>query len=453
MKKISSLLLLLFCLIICQCSLSPRLRPLSPDTLSLKTKANTNSSFDVTEQDLNSYLKYLSVHEKYKSNNVKSVTPLFYNGSLVYYVINLTNGWRIISADKRGPIVLAKSDVGQYEEEFYCDVVQSWFESISKQILYRKEHSDEYYLKLSEQAVSNETKCLNFWRAINADSSFLDGHIKKQSLPQGIRSWFLSDVYEEVVAFESLDHIIPVYWHQGAPFNLYCPLKSYGDTARCPAGCAAVAVAQTLYYFHYNILYRPNSSPSYGSCTGWAGNYTQTFSNPASYTWANMSYSSDPNGYAALLIGYLGKKMHLNYSPTGTGTNSFYDIHSILGSDYGLNYRAENYQMDSVFVDLQSRLPVICIGETTPIGSNPPTAHAFVLDGYESCEVLTHYVYSDGTGNTFEHIVASNPFVTDFRINWGMGTIGRNSTYAATGSWMGYDNNKKIIYKIKTENK
>jgi hypothetical protein len=49
--------------------------------------------------------------------------------------------------------------------------------------------------------------------------------------------------------------------------------------------------------------------------------------------------------------------------------------------------------------------------------------------------------------------VASDPFVTDFRINWGMGTIGRNSTYAATGSWMGYDNNKKIIYKIKTENK
>lgn len=40
-------------------------------------------------------------------------------------------------------------------------------------------------------------------------------------------------------------------------------------------------------------------------------------------------------------------------------------------------------------------------------------------------------VYSDGTGNTFEHIVASDPFVTDFRINWGMGTIGRNSTYAA----------------------
>lgn len=63
------------------------------------------------------------------------------------------------------------------------------------------------------------------------------------------------------------------------------------------------------------------------------------------------------------------------------------------------------------------------------------------------------HVYTDSSGIVRDTLILSQPMLTDLRINWGRGSQGRNSVYAATGSWDGYDYNRKIVYDIMPENK
>lgn len=410
------------------------------------TKAAINDDYLVTEQDLDAYTHYLAVHDSYKDNPVHSIEPYEIGGKNLFYIINLKEGWQILSSDKRGPIILAQSKEGQFDQELSNEEEQAWFETIAGQIAYRNEHPDNYYKDLSQEGVENENKCLDFWKAINADPTFLEAHLNNKQLLSSGERLTPTRMYTVEVLYDSVDHLIPVYWSQGDPFNLYCPLKSESSTQRCPAGCGPLAVAQTVYYLHYNIVHRPSNSPSSGSCIGWVDNYTQTFSNFTNTTWGNMAYSNDPYGYAALLIGYVGKEMHTTYGANSSSTSAS-RISSIFGSSFGIHYQTGTYDEDTVFSNIQSGLPVICIAWSSSSG------HAFILDGYNSYVTETHYEYTLPSGNVVESITLSDPYLKEFRINWGWGSIGRTATYSASGSWLGYDSNRLIVYDFMSESK
>ena len=435
-----------FVIAMCACSKYDEVGPIA-EVSDYSTKAKFEDNYQLNIQDLHAFINYLSKHEHYKGNTIQSWQAINHNGKTVFYAINFEHGWLVISSDKRGPIVLAKNEEGSFETEYKHDEVQSWFETMADQIVQRIEDPDSYYTNLSKVNIRNENLCLDFWRAINADQSFLKQVVSKESNKLELLS--LSQVRDIPVTYESVDHIIDVYWSQREPFNLYCPLIAADSTRRCPAGCAPVAVAQTAYYLHSKINH-PSSSPTWGNCSGWYGNYTQSFANFSSDTWSDMSESSDPSGYAALLIGYLGKEMQVNYTDTLT-TTTFAKMHSIFGSHFGINYQTGNYDMDVVYSNLRSRLPVICAAYK--LTSQGYVRHAFIIDGYESCIFMSRFEYADSTGNTKLVVTLSEPEMTDVRINWGLGTIGRNTYYAVTGTWMGFDNNKEIVYNFMSENK
>ena len=276
------------------------------DNVDIITKSSETVLYQVTEKDLQSYVHYLSVHDGFKDNKVQSISSYIKDGHTVFYILNLNRGWRIISADKRGPVVLAKSNYGHFDIDSVCEEELSWFESLAGQILFRNEHPDVYYSSRTKKDLINENKSFDFWRAINGDKSLLEERLSLSKNKNRSDSLVLTLVQSNVVGYESVDHLIPVYWDQLSPFNRYCPLISQSDTIRCPAGCGPIAVAQVAYYIHH-YMYGINYIPTTGSCIGWYQNYSQSFSNYDSFSWDQMSYSDDPNGYAAVFIGYLGR--------------------------------------------------------------------------------------------------------------------------------------------------
>lgn len=410
------------------------------------TKSTSKDIYQVTQKDIRDYVDYLSVHDDYKDNQVISVSTFCKDGHDVFYIINLEEGWKLISADKRGPIILAQSDSGQFDSQSLNEGEKVWFNIIADQIIERKNNSVGTAKMVSKLSTENESRCLDFWKAITGDSAFLVQKFNNKSSLQDVGDLTPSRVYTVEVSYESVDHLIPVYWNQGAPFNLYCPLKNSTSLSRCPAGCGPIAIAQVIYYLHYNIVYHPSYSPSTGSCVGYVGNYSQSFSDFAGFTWGNMSYSDDPNGYAALLIGYIGKETNTIYGPNGSSTLPA-DMKSIFGSHFGINCKDGQYNEDVVYSNIRLGLPVICVGYSATSG------HAFILDGYESSITETHYEYTLPSGNIVESVTLSDPYITSFRINWGWGMSGRNTTYSPSGSWNGYDNNRGIIYNFISENK
>lgn len=106
---------------------------MSMDYLSIKednvpgidnTKVHSNNDykdFIVTEKDVESYISFLNSVKNSTCGHVVSVDPVLSNDEVVYYIINMENGWQLLSADKRGPIVLSNSDTGLFtlEEMIY----------------------------------------------------------------------------------------------------------------------------------------------------------------------------------------------------------------------------------------------------------------------------------------------------------------------------------------------
>lgn len=399
----------------------------------------------LTYADITAYCHYLSIHESTKSKVILDISPVVRKGVTVYYVINFDKGWRLLSADKRGPIVLAESEEGQFNQDEVNEEEGAWLDAISDQIISRITRESETGPYDNETITEKEQKCLDFWSAITCEKSFLLARSDSKLSQHRYDSLYLTNAYDVVIEYESVDHLIPVYWHQDAPFNTYCPLISENSSTRCPAGCVALSASQTLYYLHYHMG-SPNNSPSSGSCTGWIGNYTQTFSNFISTTWDNMEYSTDTNGYAALLIGYMGKMLNMNYGPTGSSAFTS-DIPFVFGSCFGINSTYSYFNSNTAYNCIASGYPVICRASSSGGG------HSFIIDGYVTSVTETHYEYTLPSGQIAQEVVLSSPYLTAFRINWGWGLYGRNATYQPDGTWLGFDNSRSMVYNFMTENK
>jgi len=98
--------------------------------------------------------------------------------------------------------------------------------------------------------------------------------------------------------FAPMDQVGPLLttsWHQGAPYNNYCP---WGDGGRCVVGCVATAAAQIMAYHQWppfgsgsETYYWPGDNSCGGSSPGqWL---TADFSDP--YDWSNMPNDCPPS--------------------------------------------------------------------------------------------------------------------------------------------------------------
>jgi len=206
---------------------------------------------------------------------------------------------------------------------------------------------------------------------------------------------FTDRVASEQLEVTGIDPLIQTEWHQGAPYNNYCPMGYGGE--RCVVGCVATAYAQVLRFWQW---------PEHGVGNNsylWYGDFQcgdlyyprgvgADFSDP--YDWANMPLNCDSGCTAAEqaalaeLSFELGVGVEMNYG-TCEGSGSFITTGlTLLPNNFeyspSIDYHSR-VSPSSWFTQIQQELNA---GRPIVYGI---TAHAIVCDGWRIVDGIKQY--------------------------------------------------------------
>ena len=162
-------------------------------------------------------------------------------------------------------------------------------------------------------------------------------------------------------------------------------------------------------------------------------------------------YESIDNLYqSALLIGWVGREVDMEYSLNSSGASSsdFADLLSSMSIDCSyVDLNAVN-----VWRQLKNKWPVYIRAKT-----DNEEGHAWIIDGYESVTIEYRYIYEytqhGSPYNEYGEIKYESEYETNDYIlmNWGWNGYVDNNVYALTGvyGWSAggyiFRNNKKVI--------
>ena len=408
---------------------------------------NVTDEYQVSLKDIDSYVKFKVLDAKHKGQelSVQDISPvLSENGDASMYIINYNEGWDVISADKRSPMVLATSESGSFTRKS-GDPHDLYFAQLEDDLALFRKASD---IRLIETRSMDESEQENveFWDAITASSNFVESRMIDPDTPLDTIEvdlivdghWELMGVKSEVLVDQIVDHLISTEWGQGSPYNAFCPLKSNGDNGRAPAGCVAVSGAQTLVFlqdkFNLNI-----SAPSSVSITGNVDNYSRCFSNPGTTLWDSVK-TDDYS--AALLISYIGHLVEMEYGNTGSEASTE-DLKYDVFQQCGISCQYGSYDSNKVKSNLLNGLPVIVSAYTGVFGDG----HSFIIDGFKSFKTKYTYtyewVYDTYPDNPVEYvrprteITYSSPYIEQVKMNWGWanGLSNNDTWYTPVENW------------------
>ncbi len=257
-----------------------------------------------------------------KVNDVFSIEPIMNGQDTVLYLVNYSDGWELLSGDRRLERVLAFCDEGHLSEgDMYLNpVLSDWLDN-----------NKEYISDLLSYADFQQT-----------DGSFDTWNGLLSNPGDEWHEWYTE--YLNPVTLQQ-NHLLSTKWGQDYPWNTKTPLNCDGD--HCAAGCTMVAAGQVLYYLH-NKLGVPSSSPKNGitylqiptpsDSLTIAPGYAM-FDTPDSDTWDLMPLdSTSVTGYfdyVATLMLRLGYRLGATYHHASTGA-SFDLIPTVFGNDYGV---------------------------------------------------------------------------------------------------------------------
>ena len=361
------------------------------------------------------------------------------NADTLFFIINYrdNNGWKIISSDKRTPPIIAESSRGRFSLEGVNTGFFIWMDAIVGDMSIIKQLPDDG-LSFSQEEI-NEHKA--FW-----SGEPMRPHEPIAEEPDG--HWEVR-VQTETEVYDSLPHIAPK-WDQWSPYNVFCPLQTNG-IGRAPAGCVALAGAQTLYVIHENTGY-PQLMCNNAVCYGNIYNHYTEYYGWSSSSWSEMSkdykYSSETADAEAAMIAFVGGLLQIEYSDSVTNSYT-YHLKSRLFNNIGINCSYGFYNEAIVKSSLLSNYPVIVGAETAIIPNGD--GHCFVIDGYKRTRVKTtrtqiwvpddpdHFTDPNHLYDDIVTITYSNPEITYIQINWGWSSQWISSTndgwYSLTGSW------------------
>lgn len=216
---------------------------------------------------------YAAIH--CRGNNAKeldTIIPLTDDVDTLMYLVQYKEGWDIIAADKRGPLVVAMSDEGRFESS---DTLSGFSTYLDAQMVYLK--------SMRNVVEDNKDSDANvFWSMIYPPNT---------SVTREYRSgyWELYDSESETATAES-GHMIQTKWGQDSPWNTFVPYNKDKPTEKCAVGCTAVAGAQMLHYLHSHLGH-PRAMYTTGGCLGHNESYSYSFSNATEEAWDNMALS------------------------------------------------------------------------------------------------------------------------------------------------------------------
>ena len=210
----------------------------------------------------------------------------------------------------------------------------------------------------------------------------------------------------------SVDPLLTSAWAQGKPYNMKTPRKGSGSDPYCKVGCAAVALAQVMYYWRY-----PETSPAMPSYITETHGYVMPALPEYTFDWDNLldTYPTTTSGIDRLTeaqinaIGYLmlyvGYAETMDYATDRSGAE--YDeiqnaietfnfdpgAHYVMRWDYDdgtVNYTDEQWAA-LIQSELRAGRPLIyCAFDMASDSLNLSGGHAFNLDGYDAENDMYH---------------------------------------------------------------
>lgn len=431
-----------------------------------------DSAFFVSEKDLDSYLKFKKLSQKKEELTVVDIAPITdESGDIWAYAINYSEGWELISADKRYHPVIAQSPVGYFKYEEQIEPIAEWLGSYSEDIrlLRNMEDLSEIFADYSLELMSSNQV---FWNIITADQDFIEANRINTKLPYGSGGgdWQLVELIMDTLEYERVDHLVTTHWHQNSPYNSFCPLKSYSTTYRAPAGCVAIAGAQTLYFLHEKMGL-PAYSPLNAFCSAQIPSATGIYIahendslmytyNYSSTAWSEMT---ENDSVIAALIAYVGIRASMWYGDTGSASS----IENLILWCFilnGINCSFDNLDSNTypaLYTNILNGLPVVAKATCNINGEN--SGHAFIIDGYKNERVRISAIYTwvpenPQTPQFYDDritITYSLPINHQITMNWGWGNDYPfdEGWYYPAGDWLvtslNFNNGKKFIYNFR----
>ena len=271
-----------------------------------------------------------------------------------YYVFNVGDGqgFVVVSGDDRTEPILGYADEGAIIEDEMPDALQAWLDGYSKQLAWLDE--------------------AGFDKAFTAESRSV------QTRSSGVKT--------------ALTPLIATRWNQGAPYNLYCPVKGTGDDAvQTVTGCVATSMAQVM-CFHQH----PLESPAIPGYTTRNTLFALSDLPATTFSWNDMqsTYASSTdltvaaNNAVATLMEYCGWSLQMNYNVSSERGSSAYNVSIAEALKQYFGYSNDvrtvfrsNYSylewVDLLYAELSAGRPVVYGGQSAGGG------HSFICDGYE----------------------------------------------------------------------
>ncbi|MBR6269597.1 MAG: C10 family peptidase [Bacteroidales bacterium] len=456
----------------------------------LSLSRGSQNSFDVSYDDLESYISFRTMISNDSLCKIKSVKPFPTSENPTLYIINYSNYWEVVSSDKRTPAVIA-SGKGEFNVGNESNKSLVWLYCLSEEI---------GVLKTSDELPVHSEDNLRFWRLIVSDKSLFDAKTSTtrsgpDTLDHPVPGHYeLYDVEANEVVSDSINHLIETKWGQDSPYNQYCPIDSSyveyyryyngfdpdaADLYHCLTGCVALAGGQMLYYLSNNMgsggipIYR------YASCNTreFPGtNYDAMQQWDQSHLNWSYFYGSDSLRMAAVMLANIGKHCQMRYyggyryynymgeeGYIGTSllsTSRLERLQHALYSEYGTDSFLFNFDeisfnlYDYIESLLENGFPSII---DAGVNDTLTMRHAFIVDRYK--KTYTEYVYSyhfvpDDPNlpyYMFEEVqyYYESPEVTYFGMNWGERDNNDDAWYVKSGSWyLGNNNYNRRCYVL-----
>ena len=318
-----------------------------------------------------------------------------------YYIINMNQGFVIISADDRIEPILGYSTEGNFNAEDIPDNLRAFLNGYSTQI---------------KEYLHDAPDCPN------------EASAKWASLMR-------EDYTQNATKGAVIGPLLETTWDQNSPYNAMCPVDT-GPGGHVYAGCVATAMAQVMRYWEYPSTGAGNKSylcNFYSSSEGEYGDYgtLSAYFGYSTYNYANMPASistSSPTSQIseiAKLIYHCGVSVEMMYGADGSGasvSDAPYALQHYFkySSNYGtLNpqYKSKNSYTGNWISLLKSELdqwrPVIYRGQGTG-------GHAFVCDGYDDQNYF-HFNWGwSGSYNGYYILTDLTPGPYNFNSSQGM---------------------------------
>ena len=357
--------------------------------------------FSVHEKDVREYI------ERQKDiPRIISIEPQVREGDTLLYIANMEQGWKIFSADKHLPPILAEIPKGSFNQKFL---------DISGLRLWTKSMMDLTCEIRQERDISSATTYTNLWA----------GHLvlnNKEGVKKGVRGLSTNPTWTRVTInqYTTLDPVLvkepllETNWGQGSPWNESLPLHHLW--AYYPTGCVAVAVSQLLYYYHHVIncpsgLYHGISIASWNyhpSTYDYSHAYYTTVLSRSNYQnnsirWGQMVkdeeeyltyYPSSILGasYVSDLMVDVGNRANTKYWEDATGSASTIGDAQMALASFDLLSNHDSFSSPAAFANILNEKPLLMAGVDST-NYEIPEGHAWVVDGAVKLQQVNHSIY------------------------------------------------------------